>query len=651
MRIGVFICHCGSNIEGTVDCKKVAQEAYKFPFVIYSTDYAYMCSENGQELIIKAIKEHDLDRVVVASCSPKMHEPTFQRAIKRGGLNPYMFEMANIREHCSWIHTDTEDATEKAIDLVKKAVYKVAMNRELFSTTFEISKDVLVIGGGIAGIQAALDVAAGGHKVVLVEKDQTIGGKMAMLDKTFPTIDCSACILTPKMVDAASDENIELLAYSEIEDVSGYVGNFTVKIRKKATYVDWFKCTGCEQCVAKCPTRIPDKFNQGIGKARAINKAFPQAIPNRVVIDGNVCKFITEGKCGNCKKACPAGAVDFDMKDEIIERKVGAIIVAIGNDIFDASQYVEYGYGRYEDVVTTLQYERMMCASGPSQGHILRPSNHQEPKNVVFLSCVGSRDNSVGRPYCSSVCCMIMAKQAILTKEHMPDSTSYLFYIDVRATGKEYEEFIDRAREDYGALYIRGRVSRIFKRGDKLIVRGVNTLLGDQVDIEADLVVLSVGLTSSPGAAELAQKLNISYDSYGFLVEGHPKLKPVETNTAGIYLAGTCQGPKDIPASVAQGGAAAAKALSLLSKDKLESSPLVAFVNNSKCVGCFKCQKVCPYKAIEKVVLRDGREVANVVSSVCQGCGTCTVACPTGAIDLNGFSDKQLINELEGLFV
>jgi len=497
MRIGVFICHCGSNIAGTVDVKKVAEEAKRFPHVVYSTDYMYTCSEPGQLEIQEAIKKEKLDGVVVASCSPRMHENTFRRTVEKAGLNRYMFEMANIREHVSWVGVDkeanTKEAnTKKAIDLVRMAVAKVTLNQPLFPKSFKVNKNVLVIGGGVAGMQAALDCADGGLKVILVEKNPSIGGKMAKLDKTFPTIDCSICILGPKMVDVGQHENIKLYTYSEIEEISGYVGNYEVKIRKKATYVDWTKCTGCGLCMEKCPSKKAfDPFNEGIAPTTAINIPFPQAIPKKAKIDPNYCRQFIKGKCGVCAKICPVQAIDYEMQDEIVTEKVGAIIVATGYSLFDHTRIKEYGAGKYLDVITSIQYERLLNASGPTSGHILRPSDNKEPKTIVFVACVGSRDKSLGVPYCSNFCCMYIAKQAILTKDHIPDSQSYVFYMDIRAPGKGYEEFVRRAQEEYGVKYIRGRVSRIFKRGDKMVVRGSDTLLGTQVELEADLVVLA----------------------------------------------------------------------------------------------------------------------------------------------------------------
>lgn len=650
MRVGVFICHCGSNIAGTIDVAKVAEETRKLPGVVYATDYMYTCSEPGQDEIKQAIQREGLNRVVVAACSPRMHEMTFRRTVEKAGLNKYFFEQANIREHISWIGLDKEANTKKAIEAVRMAVEKVKQNKPLFPSSFKVNKRVLVIGAGVAGMQSALDCADGGLETVIVEKSPSVGGMMSRLDKTFPTIDCSICILGPKMVDVAQHEKITLHAYSEVEEVKGYVGNYTVKIRKKATYVDWKKCTGCGLCMEKCPTKNAyDHFNFGVAPTKAINIPFPQAIPKKAKIDPTFCRQFTKGKCGVCAKVCPTQAINYEQQDEIITEEVGAIVVASGYGLIGMDKLPEYGGGRYPDVISGIQYERILNASGPTSGHIIRPSDHVEPKTVVFVSCCGSRDKSIGINYCSNFCCMYIAKQAILTKDHVPDSQSYVFYMDIRSPGKGYDEFTRRAQEEYGVRYIRGRVSRIYPKGNKMVVRGADTLLGTQVEIEADLVVLATAVTAAEGAPQLAEKLHISYDTNGFYVESHPKLRPVETNTSGVYLAGAAQGPKDIPASVGQGSAAAAKVLSLFSRDMLESDPAIARVNTNACVGCLKCVKTCPFQAIKEEELRGGKIVAKVIETVCAGCGVCTSTCPCGAIQLQHFTDNQLLAEVNTL--
>ena len=667
-RIGVFICWCGENIGRTVDCPKVAAEAGGFPGVVHAVDYKYMCSDPGQSMIKDAIKEKKLTGVVVAACSPRMHEPTFRRACAEAGLNPFLCEMANIREHCSWVHEDKDDATAKAVQLVRVMVEKVKRNEALFPIKVPVTKRALVIGGGIAGIQAALDIANGGQKVVLVEKEPSIGGHMAQLSETFPTLDCSQCILTPRMVEVAAHPNITLHTYAEVESVSGFIGNFDVKIRLKARSVDITKCTGCGLCAQKCPQKkIPSEFDEGLGMRTAIYTPFAQAVPNKPVIDRAHCtKFLT-GKCGVCQKVCPVGAVDYTQQDTFVEEKIGAIVVATGYRLYDYKNgekdygiegYGEYGYGQYKDVIDGLQFERLASASGPTGGAILRPSDGKAPEKVVFIKCVGSRDCAKGLSYCSKICCMYIAKHAMLYKHKVHHGTAYVFYMDIRAGGKNYDEFVRRAIEEDGAVYIRGRVSRIYKRGDKLVVAGADTLLGGgaggRVEIEADMVVLATAMRPQYGIEALAQKLSIGYDEYGFLSEAHPKLRPVETNTAGIFLAGACQGVKDIPEAVGQASGAAAKVLGLFSGDELEREPIVARVNQSQCVGCFYCEQVCPYHAIEREEKRDKAgsliaRVAKVNVGLCQGCGACVATCRSNSIDLDGFSDEQVFSEIGGL--
>ena len=656
-RVGVFVCHCGSNIGGVVDCAKVAEIAQDYPGVVYAVDNKYMCSEPGQELIKKAIKEQNLDRVVVASCSPRMHEPTFRRCVENAGMNAYFMEMANIREHCSWVHSAEKDkATEKSCDLVKMAVAKAIMNKPLLKATIPVTDRALVIGGGIAGIQAALDLANAGHVVDVVEKEPSIGGKMAQIDKTFPTLDCSACILTPKMVDAANHPNINLITYSEVEKVEGFVGNFDVTIRKKARSVDMSVCTGCGVCMSKCPSKVDSEFEMNLSKRRAIYTPFPQAIPNKPVIDRENCTYFKTGKCGICQKVCTLNAIDYTQEDELVVTRYGAIIISTGFEQFDHSVYGEYGYGKYPDVITGMHFERLINASGPTMGKIKRPSDGKIPKNVVFIKCVGSRDEAKGKAYCSKTCCMYTAKHATLVTEKIEDSNVYIFYMDVRTGGKGYEEFYNRTREKYDAQYIRGRVSKVFKKGDKLIVRGEDTLLSRAVEIEADLVVLATAMVPQADASKLAQKIGIGYDKDHFFTEAHPKLAPVETHTQGVYLAGACQGPKDIPESVAQASAAAAKACGLLSKSEMLTEPIISQVNEAICVGCGLCVPICPYKAIDLKTISERdhgrmieRLVADVNGGLCQGCGACTVACRSAALDLKHFTDQQILAEVNAL--
>jgi len=651
-RIGVFVCHCGTNIAGVVDVTRVAKYAGSLPGVKVAVDYKFMCSDPGQNTIIDAIKKYGLDRLVVSACSPRMHEATFRRTAERAGINPYMVEMANIREHVAWVHSDDKElATQKAMKLMEMAVAKVRRSEALSKMFAPIEKRALVIGGGIAGIQAALDIAGAGYKVLLVEKEPSIGGRMAQLDKTFPTLDCSACILTPKMVAAAQDPNITLLTYAEVTEVCGFVGQFEVKIKKKAKSVN-SKCIGCGVCTTKCPSKKAlSEFDEKLAPRKAIYTPFPQAVPNVPVIDRTACTFFLTGKCKICEKVCPTGAIDYTQQDEFIKEKFGAVVVATGFDIYDHSNYGEYGYGEIKDVITGLQFERLISSTGPTAGHVTRPSDHREVKNVVFIQCVGSRDEAKKRPYCSRVCCMYTAKQAMLLKDHYPETQAYVFYIDIRSAGKNYEEFVQRGQNEYGVLYLRGRVSKIYERANKLLVKGADTLSGAQVEIEADLVVLANGFEPKKGAKEFAQLFHMSSDQYGFYNELHPKLAPVETAISGVFVAGCCQSPKDIPDTVAMASATAAKVCALFAKEKLEVEPLIAGVNQLTCSGCETCYNVCPYSAIEmkdKEVKRgEVRHVAEVLESVCKGCGACVGACYSKAVDLKGFTDRQVLDQVE----
>jgi len=658
-RIGVFICHCGENIAGTVDVVKAAQAAAQFPGVVQGAEYKYMCSDPGQSLIKEAIREKKLTGVVVAACSPRMHEPTFRRACAEAGLNPFLCEMANIREHCSWVHEKSEATTRKATELIRIMVEKVKRNKPLYPIKVPVTKTALVLGGGIAGIQAALDVANAGHQVILVEKDPSIGGHMLQLSETFPTLDCSQCILTPRMVEVAQHPNITLYSYSELESVEGFIGNFKVKIRKKARGVDEKLCTGCGICSQKCPKKkIPSEFDAGLGKRTAIYVPCPQAIPNKPVIDRANCTYYLKGKCKACEKFCPRQAIRFDQKDELVEAEVGAIVAATGFDILQTRDFPEYGYGQSQDIINGLQFERLASASGPTLGAIKRPSDGKEPETVVFIACAGSRDQAKGIPYCSKICCMYTAKHAMLYKHKVHHGKAYVFYMDIRAGGKMYEEFVRRAIEEDGVIYVRGRVSRIYEEDGKLVVKGADTLLGAQpVEIRADLVVLATAMVANPDAEALAQKLRVSYDPYHFLSEAHPKLRPVETNTGGIFLAGACQAPKDIPEAVAQASGAAAKVSALFSSSELSREPVIAVVNRtappifSTCTACFLCEKVCPYQAIEREEIKDRKGnvlkvAAKVNQGLCQGCGTCVALCRVKAIDLQGFSNEQVYAEM-----
>ena len=637
-RLGVYVCHCGVNISHTVDVEKVAEMAAALPGVALAKTYPYMCSDPGQSLICADIKEHGLTGVVVAACSPRMHEPTFRAALASVGVNPYMFDMANIREQCSWIHDDKEAGTEKAIDLVRSAVARAGYLEGLTEREIDVIPEALVIGGGIAGIQAALDIAEAGFKVHLVEKEPSIGGRMAQLDKTFPTLDCSACILTPKMVDVSRHPNINLMTYSNIEGISGYVGSFTVTIRKRARYVDVDECTACNDCVDVCPVAVPNEFDEGLATRKAIYQSFPQAVPAAYVLNMDECLGTNPIACGKCLEACDKKCIDYDQKDEVVEIKVGTIIVATGMDIFDATEIGALGYGRYDDVLTSLEFERLVSAGGPTGGELVRFSDRKAPKSVVFLQCVGSRDEKVGNEYCSRVCCMYTAKQAHLVREKLPDAEITVFYMDIRAFGKGFEEFYDRVRKER-VIYRRGSVSEIYRRKDRLVVRGEDTLIGELVEIEADMVVLAVGLVPRPETDDIASFLKLSKSSDRFLMEAHPKLRPVDTAVEGVFVAGCCQGPKDIPDAVAQAKAASSSAIAPMARGTVRMEAISAVVDEDLCSGCRICVSVCPYEAIS---YDEKDKVSRVNEALCKGCGTCGAACPSGAMSTIHFTTGQM---------
>ena len=659
-RIGVFVCWCGTNIAGTVDVVKVAQTLANEPGVVFSADYQYMCSQAGQDMIKEAVKKHKLTGLVICSCSPRMHEATFRKTAAAAGLNPYMVEIANIREQCSWVHKEMPIGTEKAIILGKAAVAKVNLNVPLTPGESPVTKRALVIGGGIAGIQTALDIADAGFPVDIVEKLPTIGGKMAQLDKTFPTLDCAACILTPKMVDAGQHEKIRIFSYSEVTDIGGFVGNFHVTIKKKARYVREDLCTGCGLCTEKCPQKkVPNEFNLGMDTRRAIYIPFAQAVPKIAAIDEDYCTMLKTGKCGVCAKVCTAGAIDYKQQDEYITVDYGAIVAATGYNPISMDKFDEFAYSQSKDVITSLEFERLTNAAGPTAGKLLRPSDGKHPHTIVFVQCVGSRCSGAdkGKEYCSKICCMYTAKHAMLTRDKYPDTDVYVFYIDVRTPGKNFDEFYRRAVEEYGVHYIKGMVGKVTPDGDKLVVQASDLLAGKQMKIDADLVVLAAAIEPDKSARPLATLLTASMDTNDFFTEAHPKLRPVESPTAGVFLSGTCQGPKDIPETVSQAGAAASKVIGLLAKDKLMGNPCVAHSDEMMCNGCSSCEKVCPYGAItyadKEYRMPDRttkvRRVAVVNEAVCQGCGCCTVACPSGAMDLKGFASAQIMAEVDAI--
>ncbi len=647
IRIGVYVCHCGMNIAKTVNPEEVAKFAGHLPNVVTAKNYVFMCSDPGQELIQNDIKELNLNRVVVAACSPLMHERTFRRVAKESGLNPYFVQIANIREQCSWVNET--GATEKAKDIVKAAVMRVAHHEPLEDTESPVTRAVMVVGAGIAGIQAALDIAGAGYKVYLVERTPSIGGHMIQLDKTFPTLDCSSCIMTPKMSDVGGHPNIELMTYSEVEETSGFIGNFTVKIRKKARSVNMDRCTGCGFCQEKCPVKVVSEFNEGIGQRKAIYTPFPQAVPNKPVIDRDHCTYFQKGKCKICQKLCPADAIDFEQKDEILELQVGAIILATGYDPFDPAVISQYGYGRYDNVLTGLQFERLNSTTGPTEGEILL-KNGKPPESVAIIHCVGSRDKNY-HAYCSRVCCMFGLKFAHLLNEKT-GADVYQCYIDMRCFGEGCEEFYERVSTHDGIKFVRGKASRVTDQAlseeeeGKLTICVEDSLVSRFLRIPVDMVILLNALEPRADAEDVARTFSLSQREDGFFMERHVKLDPVATMTDGVFVAGCCEGPKDIPDTVAQAKAAAAEVLSLMARGKTDIEPVVACVDEDVCVGCGMCMEVCPYGAPSFI---EPQHRSHVNEALCKGCGACAATCPSGAIRLKHFTFRQMLEEIEAL--
>ena len=644
-RVGVFVCHCGHNIAGRV---RVPELVEAMEGAVYAGDYPYMCSDPGQRMLREVIRDHELDAVVVAACSPRLHERTFQRAVHAAGLNPYRVEIANIREQCSWIHPDEDEATEKAIRIAAAAVAKARLGEPLEDISFPVTRTALVIGAGIAGIQAALDIADTGHKVFLVEREPSIGGNMARLSETFPTLDCAQCTLTPKMVEVSQHPNVELITGAEVESLDGYVGNFVARITERPKYVDWQACTGCGACMEKCPAKAASEFDLGLSERPAIFTPFPQAVPNKPTIDRASCIWFgprtPSGKrrCGACEKICPTGAIAFDDAPRPRDLEVGAVVVATGFRTYDPVRLPEYGAGQIPDVIDGLSFERLLSASGPTEGRIVRPSDGKPVKTVAFVQCAGSRDRN-HKPYCSKVCCMVTAKHALLFGQKVPGGVAWVFSIDLRHAGRDNEEFLVRTQRS-GVRFVRGKVARVSEARGELLVLAEDTLCQQIVEVPVDLVVLATAMEPSAGVGDLASRLKAPLTPDGFWSEAHVKLRPTESMTAGIFLAGTAQGPRDIPETVAQASGAASKVAALFSRPKATADPRVAVVRDEDCIGCGNCIEACPADAR---TLDETTGRLEVATARCLGCGACASACPAGAADMLGFADEQIAAMIE----
>ncbi len=637
-QIGVFICHCGGNISDTVEIARVKEAISSLKQVKTVEAFEYMCSNPGQEMIKKAIKDLSLNRIVVASCSPRMHLDTFRQAVKSAGLNPYLLEMVNIREHCSWVHDDKEKATSKATALIRSAVEKARYLEPLTPKTMKVTKSALVVGGGIAGIYSALELADKGYQVYMVERKTSIGGHMSQLSKTFPTFDCSACILTPKMVSVAQHPRIKIFTNAEPIRVDGSPGNYRVKVKIRPRYVNLEKCTACGECAQKCPVKKPSSFEENLIQEKAISIPFKQAIPNAYAIDKDYCLFLTRGVCRICEKFCKSGAISFDQQEEIVDLNVGTIIVCTGYNLIDTKLFGNYSRGLHPDIITSLQFERLML-----QG-LHKPSTGEIPKKVAFVLCAGSRSTTKqGVPYCCKIGCMNAIKHALLLDKSVPEAESWVFYTDMRAHGKGYEEFYAKARE-HNVVFIRGRVAEVIPNGNTLTVKAEDTILGKQIEESFDLVVLSPALIPNEGSKELSEMLGIDLGPDNFLLEVHHKLRGVETKREGIYVAGCAQGPKDIRETTMESMATASKVATFLGKGEIQASPEIASLIPGKCNLCGVCVSQCPTGAIKK-----GKNEVTVDPISCVGCGKCVPLCPEGALDLKNCTEPQLIAQIQGV--
>lgn len=637
-RIGVYVCHCGTNIAGTVDCKAVSESALDMPGVVVSRENLYTCSEPGQNQIVEDIKEHGLTKVVVASCSPKMHERTFRKTLEGAGLNPYVLEVVNLREQCSWVHKDKGAATEKAKSLVRGGVRRAAKLEALHPGEIDLSREVLVIGGGIAGISASLQLANSGYKVHLVERSASIGGRMAQLSKTFPTLDCAPCILSPRMVEVGSHEGIDLMTRSEVAQVSGAPGNYDVRVRVVPRGVDIAKCTGCAKCEKVCPAKVPNEFEEGLYIRKAIHKPFPQAVPAAYVVDFESCQ-----DCGACEKVCTAKAIDFEEKERLVDINVGAIIMATGFDLFDVAGLHEYDVS-LPDVITATQMERLMINECGAGMVLKRRADGKRVKKVAFALCAGSRTRKVGVPYCSKICCNYATKQAVILRKTFPYMQVYVYYIDVRTAGRGFEEFYARGQEEFGIRFVHGKIASIQAGDSGILVRAEDVGVGELIEAEYDLVVLCPAMIPSSGTAELAKMLQVPLGEDGFVSEKHPKLDPVSTHRTGIFAAGAILGPKDVRDSVVDGRSTAAHVMEFLGTGKMLIDPVKALiVDAAACTKCMACEAVCPVRAISV------GDMPSVDQIACIGCGACVSECPVSVFDLAHYTDEQLRAEVEGV--
>lgn len=638
-KIGVFLCHCGGNISDKIDLDKVEEELSSNPDVVAIKHHDNLCSLEGGKIIKDQILRNDLDSVVISACSKVTHGETFQNYIQP--LNPYLFEMPNVREQCSWVTEDSDKATHKAISLVNSAIESVKYNEPLSKIPTQVKNKVLVVGAGISGITTANALAKQGMEVTLIEKRSAVGGAMVQVGKVFSpeklTEDCAACLLNPVINEMVHNKNIILLTNTVLEKSSRRNGNFDVLLRKKPMYIDPEKCTSCGRCTQACPSIAPDEWNEGLITRKAIHKPFPQAVPSTYTLDDEDCI-----KCGACLKVCPTDAINLDAIDEVISLTVGSVVIATGHQRFDTSKRPEYGHERYPDVISQMELARIIGVNGPTNGQLKRPSNGETPRRVVMIQCVGSRDQLPGgNKYCSKVCCMVALKNANLIRTHYPDTEVIICYTDIRTVGV-YEKYYKYV-QDNDIEFIRGRPGEIAQEDDHMVVRIEDTISGIREEIPTDLVVLSAALEASQGTIDTANTLNVAMTEDNFIKEKHPKMMPVTTDIEGIFVCGTAQGPKDITDSIIQANAAASK-ISELVNGGLEVDPYIAVINVKQCVLCGECINNCIYQALTK-----SKHSIHVDPISCTGCGDCILTCPQEAISIQGQSDDKLIANIEGI--
>ncbi|CAJ35394.1 hydrogenase iron-sulfur subunit [Methanocella arvoryzae] len=640
-KAGVFICHCGDNISGTVDIGAV-KRAMELEGADCVEDFPYMCSIAGQALIHEKARAIGLDRIVVAACSPGVHERTFQACASEAGINPYLVDIANIREQCSWV--PGENQTGRAIDIIRSSLYAVRQKQPLDKASIKVRKSVLVIGGGISGITASLALARHGIKVYLAEKATTIGGNMVKIGKVFSpdrlTEECALCSLAPLMGEVARNDRINIMTQSRVTDLRGHPGDFRVTIETGPVFIDPDKCVSCGKCSAACSVRVPDEWNAGLSSRKAVYKPFAQAVPGTYSIDPDACK-----RCGKCARECDARAINLNRKARKKTLRAGAIIVATGHREMDPSGKHELGYGQFPDVLTQTELARLLAINGPTKGRLEVPSTGKRPRRIVMVQCVGSRDEKPGSiPYCSKVCCMTALKHAHYVSEHFPGTEIYICYTDIRAPGT-YENYY-REVQKKGVKFIRGRVGEIIRAGaddsDGLLVRVEDTLGSGTLELESDMVVLSCALEPSPGTLQAASALGIGLSPELFIREKHPKLEPATTTSRGIFVCGTAQGAKDITESILQARAAASKASELVSARSLAVEPKFAVVDPERCTRCGICLKLCPYGA----PYLNGKVAIDPLS--CIGLGGCISRCPEHAITMPSCSDEELFARIDG---